>query len=85
VTATPSGTVRAAIAVSGQADFFCVTTDDLGSTGTYACGIASHTGTVDMSGIAVEIKGTTGGGRATKNTRSNPLGVEVGMNWRGAA
>lgn len=24
-----------------------------------------------------------GGGRTTKNTRSAPLGVEVGMNWRG--
>lgn len=58
VTATPSGTVRHASAQSGQADFFFVTTDDLGSTGSYACGIASHTGTVDMSGIAIEIKGT---------------------------
>jgi hypothetical protein len=26
-----------------------------------------------------------GGGRTTKNTRSAPLGVEVGMNWRGQA
>jgi hypothetical protein len=24
-----------------------------------------------------------GGGRTTKNTRSNPLGVEIGMNWQG--
>lgn len=26
---------------------------------------------------------TAGGGRTTKNTRSNPLGIDVGMNWRG--
>lgn len=25
----------------------------------------------------------SGGGRTTKNTRSNPLGVEIGMNWQG--
>lgn len=72
VTATPSGTVQLATAQSGQADYFFVTTGDLGSIGTYACGIASHTGTVDMTGIAVEIKGTAGGGGATIYNR-NPF------------
>jgi len=71
VTATPSGTVRLAIAVAGQADFFTVTTADLGAIGTYACGIASHTGTVDMSGIAVEVKGTAAAGNAGRLVGGN--------------
>jgi len=61
VTATPSGTVRHASAEAGQADFFVVTFGDQGATGTTSYGITDHTGTVDMSGIAVEIKGTAGG------------------------
>lgn len=73
VTATPSGTVRHASSQSGQADFFVVTTADLGAIGTYACGIASHTGTVDMSGIAVEVKGTAGGAPALRRRGSLAL------------
>lgn len=80
VTATPSGTVQHASAESGQADFFAGYTGDLGSIGTYACGIASHTGTVDMSGIAVEVKGTAGGGggSAHRKVGSIPIGTKVG-------
>lgn len=70
VTATPTGTVRHASAESGQADFFVVTYPDQGATGTTAYGIASHTGTVDMSGIAVEIKGTAGGGGGNVTTKT---------------
>ncbi len=65
VTATPTGTVDLASAQSGQADFFSVTYGDQGATGTTSYGIANHTGTVDMSGIAVEILGTAGGGGST--------------------
>lgn len=72
VTATPSGTVRHASAESGQADFFFVTTNDLGSAGAKVCGIASHTGTVDMSGIAVEIKGIADIPYAWMPVQSNP-------------
>jgi hypothetical protein len=56
VDATPTGTVRHASAQSGQADFFVVTFGDQGASGgPTAYGITNHTGTVDMSGIAVEI------------------------------
>jgi hypothetical protein len=36
-----------------------------------------------MAARIASFKIAGGGGRTTKNTRSNPLGVEVGMNWRG--
>jgi hypothetical protein len=62
VDATPTGTVRTAIAVSGQSDFFVVSFGDQGATGTTAYGITNHTGTVDMSGLAIEVRGTAGGG-----------------------
>ena len=32
--------------------------------------------------VAVKITEPGGGGRVTKNTRSGPLGVEIGMGWR---
>lgn len=85
VDATPTGTVRVAAEVAGRATFFVTSYGDQGGTGTTSYGITNHTGTVDMSGIVVEILGTSGGGRTTKNTRSAPLGIEVGMNWRGGA
>lgn len=75
VTATPTGTVRLASAQAGQADFFVVSFGDQGATGTTAYGIASHTGTVDMSGIAIEIKGTAGGGAADQPYRKRTGGV----------
>lgn len=62
VDATPTGTVRHASAQSGEADFFVCSFGDQGATGTTSYGITNHTGTVDMSGIAVEVKGTAGGG-----------------------
>lgn len=61
VTATPTGTVDFAESEAGQADYFAVSFDDQGATGTTAYGITNHTGTVDMSGLAVEIKGTASG------------------------
>lgn len=36
-----------------------------------------------VAGVVVFIEGAGGGGRTTKNTRSAPLGVEIGMNWQG--
>lgn len=33
----------------------------------------------------VTVREAAAGGRTTKNTRSNPLGIEIGMNLRGAA
>lgn len=70
VTATPTGTVRHASAQSGQADFFCCTYGDQGSTGTTSYGITNHTGTVDMTGIVLEILGIAGGGGGTQPPRS---------------
>ena len=60
VDATPTGTVRKATALSGQMDVFVCSFGDQGSAGTTSYGITNHTGTVDMSGIAIEIKGTAG-------------------------
>lgn len=45
---------------------------------------ASATGSDKWVAIAQAFKDAGGGGgRTTKNTRSAPLGIEVGMNWRG--
>lgn len=62
VTTTPAGTVEFAEAEAGQADYFILSFGDQGATGTTSYGIGSHTGTVIMSGILVEVKGTIGGG-----------------------
>lgn len=65
VTVDPSpagGTQRVAASVAGRADFFVFSWGDQGATGTTNYGITNHTGTVDMTGIAVEILGTAGGG-----------------------
>ena len=82
VTATPSGTIQHAQFETGQSTFFAGYTDDLVTVAAHACGIASHTGTVDMAGIAVEIKGTAGGGGTTPKNRfgkmlSGPFGGAV--------
>jgi hypothetical protein len=61
VDATPTGTVRFAEAESGQADFFVLSWGDQGGTGSTAYGMTNHTGTVDLSGIAIEVRGTAGG------------------------
>ena len=42
------------------------------------------TGTESAAGIGFIVNAAAAGGRTTKNTRAYPLGVEVGMNWRGA-
>jgi hypothetical protein len=78
VTATPTGTVRFAEAESGQADFFIVSFGDQGATGTTAYGITNHTGTVDMSGIAVEVKGTAGGGGGATLRKNSLMRLGVG-------
>jgi len=82
VTATPTGTVDHASSEAGQADFFAVSFGDQGAAGTTAYGITNHTGTVDMSGIAVEILGSAAAGRTTRNTRSWTHGINVGMGHR---
>jgi len=46
--------------VSGRADFILYSWGDQGATGTTSYGVTNHTGTVDMSGIVVEITGTAG-------------------------
>ena len=79
VTVTPSpsgGTQRVAVAVSGRADFFVFDWGDQGAAGTTSYGIASHTGTVKMTGIVVEVLGTAdaGGGLVKRLTM---LGVGV--------
>lgn len=49
------------LAVSGRIDFFVTQWGDQGATGTTSYGLTNHTGTVNLSGIAVEIKGISGG------------------------
>ena len=50
------------------------------------CGVGSYNGGSGRPKYDDFVAGTVvaGGGRTTKNTRAFPLGVEVGMNWRGA-
>jgi hypothetical protein len=74
VTATPAGTVRVATNPT-NATFFVCDYDDQGGTGTSSYGIANHTGTVKMTGIAVEIKGTAGGGGGVTVKNFGLLGV----------
>lgn len=63
VDATPTGTVRLASFQTGQASFFSTSHGDQGAAGgPTAYGITNHTDTVDMSGFAVEVLGTAGGG-----------------------
>src|SRR5688572_4044021 len=51
------GTVTQASFITGQATFFAVDWGDQGTAGTTSYGITDHAGTVDMSGIVVEIRG----------------------------
>jgi len=58
VTSSPgSGTQRVAQFVTDAATFFLFDWGDQGAAGTTSYGITNHTGTVDMSGIAVEVRG----------------------------
>lgn len=53
------GTVDVATRVNLRATFFVAHWTDQGVAGTTSYGITDHTGTVDMSGVAVEVKGST--------------------------
>lgn len=75
VNATPTGTVRKAVNLPGQLTVFICTFGDQGATGTTSYGITDHTGTVDMSGIVVEIKGTAAAGNPARGNFLNLLGV----------
>ncbi len=58
VTSAPAGgTVRVGDFVSGRGTFWGLNWPGQGAPGTASYGITNHTGTVDMSGVAVEIKG----------------------------
>lgn len=58
VTASPAGgTVRQTGHVSAAATFFAIDWGDQGTAGNTSYGITDHTGTVDMTGIAVEVRG----------------------------
>ena len=57
VNAIPTGTIRTAVEAGGDFTSFIVSFGDQGAAGTTAYGITDHTGTVDMIGIAAEIKG----------------------------
>jgi hypothetical protein len=58
VTTSPAGgTVRHADFVTSSASFFLADWGDQGTATTTGYGITNHTGTVDMSGIAVEVRG----------------------------
>lgn len=63
VTPAPAsgGTVDQAVFTSGATTGYCLHWTDQGAAGTAAYGLADHTGTVDMGGIAAEILGTEGG------------------------
>ena len=43
----------------------------------------AHEAQMGAHAAIAAFKGTAAGGRTTKNTRSAPLGIEVGMSWRG--
>lgn len=59
VTSSPvGGTVRQANLFAGRASFFLADWGDQGGPGSTSYGVADHGGTVDMSGIALEVKGT---------------------------
>ena len=75
VDATPTGTVQNATNVSEKATGFCCTFGDQGAAGTTSYGITNHTGTVVMSGIAVEILGVAAAGATP---RGNLLLTGVG-------
>lgn len=53
---------------------------DVGAAGSKTVGLSAPS-TQKYSICAVEVKGAAGG-RASKNTRAAPLGVEAGMGWR---
>lgn len=75
---TPAGgTQRVAVAASGRYDAFVFDWLDQGGAGTTSYGITNHTGTVDMSGIVVEVLGTGGGigGGMKRPWRMGMLGV----------
>lgn len=74
VDATPTGTVRIA-ANTANGTGFVLSWGDQGATGTTSYGLTNHTGSVKMAGIAVEIKGTTGGGGAVTVKNLAALGV----------
>ena len=58
VNSSPAGgTVRQAVNDPTHGSAFLVDWGDQGASGTTSYGITDHTGTVDMSGIAVEVKG----------------------------
>lgn len=57
VTATPSGTVDVATFTTGSYTAFATHYGDQGAAGTTSYGITDHTGTVDMSGVCVEVRG----------------------------
>lgn len=59
------------------------TEDKSGAAGTYSASFTLGTSTAWGAGLATFVVSVGGGGRTTKNTRSAPLGVEIGMNWRG--
>lgn len=78
VTVDPSpagGTQRVAAVVSGQATFFLFDWGDQGAAATTSYGITTHTGTVKMTGIAVEIKGTTAAGFVAQRPRVSEQAV----------
>lgn len=57
-----------------------------GETGAYSATGTQATASAGFGAIALALELTGGGGgRTTKNTRSAPLGIEIGMNWRGGA
>jgi hypothetical protein len=66
VNPSPSGgTQRVATFHSGHDTTFVFDWPDRGVAGTASYGITNHTGTVDMSGIVVEIRGSTAYGQGT--------------------
>jgi hypothetical protein len=74
-------------AVTGSEGYACMETQErTGSTSTSVewDDINANAQTVfgEAIGVGLEIKASGGGGKVTKNTRANPLGVEVGMGWR---
>lgn len=74
-------TARWTPAATGYPSYFRGSTQAGGDGGVMSW---THTGSTSRALGAVAFKEATGGGgRTTKNTLAAPLGMEIGMNWRG--
>ena len=63
--------------IAGSAEYRIVA-----ATGSYQSSFSYAGSATNAVNVFATYKAAAGGGRTTKNTRSHPLGVEIGMGWR---